>query len=159
MSARFKVGDLVVRNPEARNEDWPYGDEVCRVVGHYPNLSEIIVVPISSPPLGHPGVSGWIAERFSPAEGFAARQARRTDPATSKAAAKVPRVTLAQKVLDLLTLYPAGLTAEEIAGRLNARLNSVTPRFAQLRRLGLVEHGGHLRSGQIVWVLAGKAAV
>jgi len=34
MSARFKVGDLVVRNPEARGEaGWPYGAEACRVVG------------------------------------------------------------------------------------------------------------------------------
>lgn len=157
MSARFKVGDLVVRNPRARNGYWPYGDEVCRVVGHYPNHNEIIVVPVSSPLKRHDN-SGWVADRFSHAEGFAARQARRNDPATSKAAAKVPRVTLAQKVLDLLARYPAGLTGEEIAGRLDARLNSVTPRFAQLRRLGLVEHGGHSRSGQIVWVHAGKAA-
>jgi len=158
MTVRFKVGDLVVRIPEARDvAGWPYGDAVCCVVGYYAH--EILVVPISSPPLEHHGDCGWASSRFSPAEGFADRQARRNDPATSKAAAKVPRVTLAQKVLDLLALYPAGLTGEEIAGRLDARLNSVTPRFAQLRRLGLVEHGGHFRSGQIVWVLAGKAAV
>lgn len=161
MSARFKVGDLVVRNPKEQGAaGWPYGDAVCRVVGYYPNSNDIIVVPVAPPPpLGHRSDCGWASERFSPAEGFAARQARRNDPATSKAAAKVPRVTLAQKVLDLLDLSPAGLTGEEIAGRLNARLNSVTPRFAQLRRLGLVEHGGHTRSGQIVWVLADKAAV
>jgi hypothetical protein len=85
--------------------------------------------------------------------------ARRNDPATSKAAAaKAPRVSLGQKVLDLLGTYaPAGLTGEEISTRLNARLNSVTPRFAELRRHGLIEENGK-RSGQIVWVLAGKAA-
>jgi hypothetical protein len=53
------------------------------------------------------------------------------------AAAKAPRVSLGQKVLDLLGTYaPAGLTGEEISTRLSARLNSVTPRFAELRRLG-----------------------
>ena len=85
--------------------------------------------------------------------------ARRNDPATSKAAAaKAPRVSLGQKVLDLLGTYaPAGLTGEEISTRLSARLNSVTPRFAELRRLGLIEENGK-RSGQIVWVLAGQAS-
>lgn len=161
MSARFKVGDLVVRNPEARNEDWPYGGEVCRVVGHYPNLSEIIVVPISSPPLGHPGVSGWIAERFSPAEGFADRQARRNDPATSKAAAKGQRVNkYEQAVLAILKgLYTGqGYTGKQIATLTGHPLNCITPRFAPLRRKGLIKDSGQRRDKQVVWVLAGEAA-
>ena len=160
MSGRFKVGDLVVRNPEVRDDaGWPYDDEVCRVVEYYPILNEIAVVPADSPPDTRHHGSSWLAERFTPVTTPAPQSARRNDPPTSNAAAKVPRVTLAQRVLDLLTRYPAGLTGEEIATRLSARLNSVTPRFAQLRRLGLVEDSGHLRSGQIVWVLAGEAAV
>lgn len=159
MSGRFKVGDLVFRNPDARDvAGWPYGDEVCRVVEYYPNLNEIAVVPVNSPHARHHNIS-WLAERFTPAAIFDPCPARRNDPPTSKVAARVPGVTLAQKVLDLLTRYTAGLTGEEIATHLNARLNSMTPRFAQLRRLGLIEDSGHLRSGQIVWVLAGRAAV
>ena len=160
MSARFKVGDLVVRNPEARGESgWPYDDAVCRVVDHYPNHTDIFVVPVNSPPKPWHRYRPWLATRFTPVTVAALRSARRNDLPTSKAAAKVSRVTLAEKVLDLLTQYPAGLTGEEIATLLNARLNSVTPRCAQLRRLGLVEGSGHLHCGQIVWVLAGKAAV
>ncbi len=159
MSARFKVGDLVVRNPGARGAaGWPYGDEVCRVVDHCPNLTYTIVVPVNSPPNPRHH-RPWLAKRFTPVTAPAPRAARRNDPPTSKVAARVPGATLAQKVLDLLTWCPAGMTGEEIATRLSARLNSVTPRFAQLRRLGLVEDSGHRRSGQIVWVLAGKAEV
>ena len=71
MSPLFKVGDLVVRNPEARGEsDWPYDDAVCRVVGHYPNLNEIIVVPVNSPPNKRYQGTGWMADRFTPAYMF-----------------------------------------------------------------------------------------
>lgn len=88
MSARFKVGDLVVRNPEARVESgWPYDDEVCRVVGYYPNQNGIIVVPVNSPPNKRLHDCGWVAERFAPATTPAPRAARRNDPPTSKVAA------------------------------------------------------------------------
>ncbi len=67
MSPLFKVGDLVVRNPEARGDGgWPYDDEVCRVVEYYPNRNEIAVVPADSPPnTRHYGISWW-TERFTP---------------------------------------------------------------------------------------------
>ena len=68
MSPLFKVGDLVVRNPQEQGvAGWPYGDEVCRVVEYYPNLNEIAVVPADSPPnTRHHGIS-WLADRFTPA--------------------------------------------------------------------------------------------
>jgi hypothetical protein len=77
--------------------------------------------------------------------------ARNSGPATSKAAAKLPRVSLRLQVLDLLNTYPAGLTGQEIAQRLDKPLNSVTPRFAELIRAKQIVDTGHKRSGQIVW--------
>ena len=68
MSPLFKVGDLVVRNPEAQGvAGWPYGDEVCRVVGYYPILNEIAVVPADSPPNTRHHDISWLADRFTPA--------------------------------------------------------------------------------------------
>ena len=69
MSARLKVGDLVVRNPEARGEaGWPYDDAVCRVVDDYPDRGTVIeVVPVNSPPNKRYQGTGWLADRFTPA--------------------------------------------------------------------------------------------
>ena len=69
MSGRFKVGDLVVRNPEARGESgWPYGDSVCRVLGQYPNPNYLIVFPVSPKPSEFEGRwARWWSEKFTPA--------------------------------------------------------------------------------------------
>lgn len=86
--------------------------------------------------------------------------ARSTDPVTSKrASAKVKKVSIKSVMLDLLERYTAGLTGQEIAERTGYRLNSVTPRFAELQRQGKIKYASidgvlMMRSGQIVWVLA-----
>ena len=89
--------------------------------------------------------------------------ARSNDPATSKEAAKAikpKRVPMRETILDLLDRYTAGLTGQEIAERTGFRLNSVTPRFAELSRTPVggftpfIKDSGLRRSGQIVWVLA-----
>jgi hypothetical protein len=82
--------------------------------------------------------------------------ARTNDKDTSLVAAKkVKRVKIADVILDLLDRYTAGLTGQEIAERTGFRLNSVTPRFAQLSRgSAKIKDSGLRRSGQIVWVRA-----
>lgn len=81
-----------------------------------------------------------------------------TDTATAAAIAIKPKKSsIKATILALLEQYPAGLTGEEIAQRGNLRLNSVTPRFAELSAhdtgLGAIKDSGTRRSGQIVWVL------
>ncbi len=87
---------------------------------------------------------------------------RATDPATSKGKRKVNKYE--QAVLDILRgLYKGqGYTGKQIASLTGHPLNCITPRFAPLRRKGLIaplysEGYGHpvvKRDKQIVWVLA-----
>lgn len=82
---------------------------------------------------------------------------RSNDPATSKAAGKVKRVSLREQLaIDFSVCGDHGLTGHEAALRLGGyhKLNSVTPRFAELRREGKIKDSGHRRDKQIVWVLA-----
>lgn len=85
--------------------------------------------------------------------------ARANDPATSKAAAKgikVKKASIKDVIIDLLLKYKTGLTGQEIAEYSGFRLNSITPRFAELRRANLVTDSGRQRSLQIVWQLKGR---
>lgn len=87
---------------------------------------------------------------------------RANDPATSKGKRKVNKYE--QAVLDILKgLYKGqGYTGKQIASLTGHPLNCITPRFAPLRRKGLIaplysEGYGHpvvKRDKQIVWVLA-----
>lgn len=79
---------------------------------------------------------------------------RSTDPDTSVTAAKIKRPHIRDTILDLLDKYKTGLTGQEIAEYSGYRLNSVTPRFAELR--ALIRDSGLRRRGQIVWVLYAK---
>jgi len=86
---------------------------------------------------------------------------RKTDPATSQAAAEVCRpLSLQQVILYWLTLAEVappgeqgGLTGKEIASRSERPLNSITPRFAQLVKAGKIKDSGLRRDKQIVWRL------
>jgi hypothetical protein len=87
--------------------------------------------------------------------------ARSNDPATSKGKRKVNKYE--EEVLDCLrvdkialedSFVGAGLTGKEIAARHGYQLNCITPRFAPLRRKGLIKDSGKRRDKQIVWVLA-----
>ena len=75
---------------------------------------------------------------------------RANDPATSKGKRKVNKYE--QAVLFALSLN--GRTGKEIAERSGHPLNCITPRFAPLRRKGLIKDSGIKRDKQIVWVLA-----
>ena len=79
--------------------------------------------------------------------------ARKTDPSTSQQAAKPKRTGLRERINQYMCLGTAA-TGEEIAAALDARLNSVTPRFAELQRAGILKDSGERRNGQIVWVRA-----
>ena len=77
--------------------------------------------------------------------------ARTNDPATSKGKRRVNQYE--QSVLTYLSLYREdGGTGKEIAGKHTA-LNCITPRFAPLRRKGLIKDSGQRRDKQIVWTL------
>jgi hypothetical protein len=78
--------------------------------------------------------------------------ARKTDPATSKGKRKVNKYE--QAVLDSLRFTKEGRTGKEIASDEEHPLNCITPRFAPLRRKGLIKDSGIKRDKQIVWVLA-----
>lgn len=103
-------------------------------------------------------VSGlWIKGRFAPIP-----TARSTDPVTSKGKRRVNKYE--QAVLDVLDCEPhgpqnVGLTGKEMAVYTGHPLNCITPRFAPLRRRGLIQPktvDGNIvkRDKQIVWVLA-----
>lgn len=97
---------------------------------------------------------------------------RANDPDTSKGKRKVNKYE--QAVLDILTCEPhgprnRGLTGKEIALYTGHPLNCITPRFAPLRRKGLIKAAARFnhydvltgeatvvlkRDKQIVWVLA-----
>lgn len=79
--------------------------------------------------------------------------ARKTDPSTSQQAAKPKRVGLRERINQHMC-HGTAATGEEIAAALDARLNSVTPRFAELQRAGILKDSGERRNGQIVWVRA-----
>ena len=83
--------------------------------------------------------------------------ARANDPATSKGKRKVNKYE--QAVLTMLNgghyePRPQGGTGKEIAQATGHPLNCITPRFAPLRRKGLIKDSGIKRDKQIVWVLA-----
>jgi hypothetical protein len=80
--------------------------------------------------------------------------ARRTDPETSKAAAKsVDATDLESQVYGALW---TPRTAHEIAEKLGLPLNTVSPRTAPLQRKGFIKDSGARREGpsgrkSIVW--------
>lgn len=105
-----------------------------------------------SMPDGSPGASIWkeapVTCKMSSHK--AEYRARSNDPATSKGKCKVNKYE--QAVLDVLA--GAHHTGKEIAAVSGQPLNSITPRFAPLRRKGLIKDSGVRRDKQIVWVLA-----
>lgn len=153
--AKFKVGDKVRRSISFRGEGgWTLGDKVLTVTEVSAFVAEAWLE--TDDPLG----SGF-AHRFDliathiPRMGDhkAEYRARANDPATSKAAGKPTRLSLRERVQGILC-HGHSATGTEIAEQLGARLNSVTPRLAELRRAGKIKDSGQRRDKQIVWVLA-----
>jgi hypothetical protein len=105
----------------------------------------------------------WFPHRFKL---VGAPTARSNDPATSKGKRKVNKYE--QAVLDCLAIMAPdpmykGATGKQIAKWSAHPLNCITPRFAPLRRKGLIkpwqvlvngEYTTIKRDKQIVWVLA-----
>lgn len=154
--AKFKVGDKVRRLPEYLGVlGWPHGSTVKEVIG--------IVSGGSHLRFDDDFAGGWWDERFELVEAAPEPapvqhiSSRSNDPATSKAAGKVKRVSLREQLaIDFAVCGEQGLTGHEAALRLGGyhKLNSVTPRFAELRREGKIKDSGQRRDKQIVWVLA-----
>jgi hypothetical protein len=78
-------------------------------------------------------------------------QVRSTDPDTSKAAAKVRREPLRERLYNLIKGMPGGVVGTGAAKVLEAPLNSITPRFAELRKANRIWDSGERINGQTVW--------
>jgi hypothetical protein len=149
---KFKVGDKVVRLAACQSGwagmSWPHGDRVMTVTG----LSYGHVV------LDDDCTGGWMEEKFElvQVEPMVEHTSRANDPATGKAAGKVKRTSLREKVWVAMTATAYGgdgRTGHELAKVVGAPLNSVTPRLAELRRADKIKDSGQRRDKQIVWVL------
>ena len=151
----FKVGSLVTLKPEHRLDPlW------LSVAVDNPDTAAVVTS------IDHEGYLKVLGKWFSPylMDLEATPTARSNDPATSKGKRKVNKYE--QAVLTHLTMlkaYGGGATGKEIAASADMPLNSITPRFAPLRRKGLIkpwqvlvngEYSTIKRGKQIVWVLA-----
>lgn len=94
-------------------------------------------------------VGGWRHSRFESVT--ETPTARSNDPFTSKGKRKVNKYE--EEVLAQLSIVGPS-TGKEIASLSQQPLNCITPRFAPLRRKGLIKDSGIKRDKQIVWVLA-----
>lgn len=149
---QFNVGDKVRRKPEFRTEGgWSFGGQlltVTQVEGAWIETDE--------------SLGSGFAHRFdlveaAPTAPVVEHTSRANDPATSVAAGKVKRTSLREKVWVAMTttaFVGNGLTGHELAKVVDAPLNSVTPRLAELRRAEKIKDSGQRRDKQIVWVLA-----
>jgi hypothetical protein len=89
--------------------------------------------------------------------------ARSSDPGTSHAAAASVRATdLESRVLNAIRNCPKGATSSELESLTKLTNQSLTPRFAPMRRKGLIYDSGEKRKGesgrmQIVWRYTGSS--
>lgn len=128
------------------------------------NLVDGVKVPESENCFAEGGKYVWQVVSEQP-------KARANDPSTSKAAAKAikPKVpSLKETIMFLLARNPSGLTGTEIAALSGRRLNSITPRFAELSPVYITTkttytppkgsaagmYTSETRNGETVWVLA-----
>lgn len=81
---------------------------------------------------------------FVPSEGLA----RATDPATSKDAAKIVGVKALVDAITKTLRDDGPGTAQEIANRLGLPLNTISPRFAPMKRNGICYVSGGVRVGR-----------
>lgn len=120
-----------------------------RVIGAYSRGRDFVTV------MGDTGGDyDYFASRFAAIETPAARS---NDPATSKGKRKVNKyeeaVLAALGKDSMFGSDQRAYTGKEIAQLSGNPLNCITPRFAPLRRKGLIKDSGQRRDKQIVWVL------
>ena len=155
MNDVFKTGDKVKCIRQVASLTLGHVYTVEYTTGRYTYLTD-----------GPPGL--WYTDRFElhtpkvtkltvDVEADPVPTSRLNDPATSKGKRKVNKYE--QAVLDLLNCEPhgpqnLGLTGKEMAIYTGHPLNCITPRFAPLRRKGLLKDSGMRRDKQTVWVLA-----
>ena len=72
---------------------------------------------------------------------------RKTDPDTSKAAAKTVVSNMELVVLEAIKAFPDGCIADDVVAHLQMRWDTVTPRFAPLLRKNLIIDTGERRKG------------
>lgn len=144
----FKVGDRLMAIEGCRHY-YPAGalGTVLKVgdCDYYVDFDEAIGVHVKSDGTRHWYVARVIAAPVTPTS-------RSNDPATSKGKRRINKYE--QAVLNSLRFTKEGRTGKEIASDEEYPLNSITPRFAPLRRKGLIKDSGLRRDKQIVWVLA-----
>jgi hypothetical protein len=105
----------------------------------------------------HEVQGGFYHNRFELVRDGPTPTARANDPATSKGKRRVNKYE--QAVLTIMNggYYEPreqGWTGKELAAESGHPLNCITPRFAPLRRKGLIKDSGTKRDKQTVWVLA-----
>lgn len=152
MSA-FKAGDKV-RCVSVGDNNLITEGKVYEVRGTYVAGGELWVSILSN--TERPG--SYLAYRFELVTEPANHKTN--DAPTSVAAAvsiKPKKASIKDVILELLDNYKTGLTGQEIAEYSGFRLNSVTPRFAELSRGASpkIADTGRTRSGQLVWALCG----
>jgi hypothetical protein len=151
----FKIGDKVKCVDRGDNLWLTQGKEyeVVDITNRHPlpNMIRVIADDRLS--------QGYYATRFELVQEVPT--ARANDPATSKGKRKVNKYE--QAVLTYLGRTAGGATGKDLAGWSGHPLNCITPRFAPLRRKGLIkpwqvlvngEYTTIKRDKQIVWVLA-----
>lgn len=149
--AEFKLGDRVRR---ILKDNFRQGavlsvGTVCTVTG---KVGSWLIVDCY-PGMSDPDFFELVEESPEPAP-VQHVSSRSNDPVTSKAAGKVKRDSLRNRIKVLFTVHKYECTGHEIANYVDAPLNSVTPRLAELRREGKIKDSGQRRDKQIVWVLA-----
>lgn len=144
----FKIGDKIVRDSSAGHDRFG----VVLEKGKAYTVDSIDASHLSLKEFPEVGQewSSILWSRYTPT-------ARSNDPATSKGKRKVNKYE--QAVLAIMNggYYeprPQGWTGKELAAESGHPLNCITPRFAPLRRKGLIKDSGIKRDKQIVWVLA-----
>lgn len=148
----FKVGDIVTRH-----QGHPLAG-VLRTVSEVFNAGQWCNYEgaKSGPGGDYSGAGGCGARYWKLVQSAPQPTSRANDPTTSKGKRKVNKYE--QAVLSFLACNPDG-TGKEIASGMREPLNCITPRFAPLRRKGLIQvktntFGIVKRDKQIVWVLA-----
>lgn len=153
--AKFKVGDRIVRASFAGHSRFGVVLEEGKAytvasIDYEGNRLSLVEFPSVGPEWS---TSLWSLAKPRRMEAHKSeyRAARANDPATSKGKRKVNKYE--EEVIAQLSILGSG-TGKEIATLANAPLNCITPRFAPLRRKGLIKDSGVRRDKQIVWVLA-----